>query len=207
MSSPKGNPKNSACFFKDTYQSPTRVKNHESFLRPCVCISLASGILHRVASHTMSHPINTVGLRWPLKVPPRTHRGNANLKIRVYSDDTFCHLTFSVLCRAKHHARFFSLQSSQTNQEMRKLKINPIKNNYFLSRWMCSTCVRADNTFNNFALQLICVEMVFEFSERSKWSKYQKSSRAVEGARYKRNVMQEGIDSSVNVGFYVTNTV
>lgn len=42
--------------------------------------------------------------------------------------DTFCHLNF----RIKRYARFFLLPSSQTEQEMSKLKINPIKNYYSL---------------------------------------------------------------------------
>lgn len=32
---------------------------------------------------------------------------------------------------------------------------------------MCSTCTVADNTFNNSASLIICVEMLFEFSESS----------------------------------------
>lgn len=111
------------------------------------------------------------------------------------------HLNSSCVAhRIKRHARFFSLPSSQTEQEMRKLKINPIKNNYFLPRWMCSTCASADKTFNNPTLLLICVEMVFKFSERSKWSKYKKPSRAIEEAYYKRSVMQVGIHSRNDVG-------
>lgn len=35
-----------------------------------------------------------------------------------------------------------------------------------------STCVSADNTFNNYALLLIFVEMVFEFSKRSNIKSY-----------------------------------
>lgn len=90
--------------------------------------------------------------------------------VRVHTAATVCHLNSSrVAHRIKRHARFSSLASSQTEQEMRKLKINPIKNNYFLPRWMCSTCARADNTFNNPALLLICVKMLFKFSERPKY--------------------------------------
>lgn len=119
----------------------------------------------------------------------------------LYTAATFCHLNSSCVAhRIKRHASFFSLPSSQTEQEMRKLKINPIKNNYFLPRWMCSTCARADNTFNNPALLLICVKMVFKFSERSKWSKYKKPSRVIERACYKRSVMQVGIHRRNDVG-------
>lgn len=177
----------------------------------CVCVPLASGILHRAASNIMSHLFTVVGSQWPYVrlLRLREHRANASLRnplwyyfhrtsthvdacarfcaSGVYTGATFCHLNSSCVAhRIKRHARFFSLPSSQTEQEMRKLKINPIKNNYFLPRWMCSTCARADNTFNNPALLLICVEMVFKFSERSKWSKYKKSSRAIEEAYYKR---------------------
>lgn len=56
---------------------------------------------------------------------------------------------------------------SQTEQEMRKIKINPINSYYYPPQWICSSCVRTDNTFNNPALLLICVEMVFQCFERS----------------------------------------
>lgn len=177
----------------------SRILSHSYDLVSVVLWLQGSGTeLLQISCHIL---LLVVASQWPYvrSLPPREHRANASwrnplwyyfhrtsarvatcARLRasaVYTRATFCRLNSSrVAHRIKRHARFFSLPFSQTEQEMRKLKINPIKNNYFLPRWMCSTCVRADNTFNNPASLLICVEMVFKFSKRSKWSKYKKSS-------------------------------
>lgn len=184
-----------------------------SHLNGHVCIWLALGILPEPASHITSHPFSAVASEQPyepsavcLPIVPAWTWCKCHCDItftkkygcqRVQTDATVCHLSFSCVAQdQKRHARFCSLPSSQTEQEMRKLKINPIENNYFLPRWMCSTCTSADNTFNNPALPLICDEMVLEFTKRSKWSKYRKSSGATEGTCHRRSVMQAGIHTN-----------